>query len=46
MVENPARWQAMGAAASKTVAVEFAQPRQIESLEAVYFEAIELWGKG
>jgi hypothetical protein len=45
LVEDPARWQAMGAAASKTVAVEFAQARQIESLEAAYFEAVELWRK-
>jgi colanic acid/amylovoran biosynthesis glycosyltransferase len=45
LVEDPARWQAMGAAASKTVAVEFAQSRQIESLEAAYFEAIEVWRK-
>jgi colanic acid/amylovoran biosynthesis glycosyltransferase len=43
MVEEPARWIAMGASASQTVATEFAQPRQIESLESAYFEAIEQW---
>jgi colanic acid/amylovoran biosynthesis glycosyltransferase len=42
LVKDPARWTAMGAAASETVAREFAQPRQIESLESAYFEAIEL----
>ena len=41
MVEDPARWRAMGASASQTVALEFAQSRQIECLEAAYFEAIE-----
>jgi colanic acid/amylovoran biosynthesis glycosyltransferase len=46
LVEDPARWQTMGAAASETVAVEFAQSRQIESLESAYFEAIEKWRKG
>jgi colanic acid/amylovoran biosynthesis glycosyltransferase len=46
IVENPARWVAMGAAASDAVAVKFAQPHQIESLEAAYFEAIEQWRKG
>ena len=45
MVEDPARWKAMGAAASETVATEFAQPRQIDRLESAYFEAIEQWGK-
>ncbi len=43
MVQDPARWKAMGAAASETVAAEFAQPRQIESLESSYFEAIDRW---
>jgi colanic acid/amylovoran biosynthesis glycosyltransferase len=43
MVEEPARWRAMGASASQTVATEFAQPRQIESLESAYLEAIEQW---
>jgi hypothetical protein len=33
----------MGASASQTVAKEFAQPRQTESLESAYFEAIEKW---
>jgi colanic acid/amylovoran biosynthesis glycosyltransferase len=46
IVENPDRWIAMGAAASEAVAVKFAQPHQIESLEAAYFEAIEQWRKG
>ena len=46
IVENPDRWIAMGAAASDAVAVKFAQPHQIESLEAAYFEAIEQWRKG
>jgi colanic acid/amylovoran biosynthesis glycosyltransferase len=46
MVEDPARWRTMGAAASETVAVEFAQPHQIASLESVYLEAIEQWRKG
>jgi glycosyltransferase involved in cell wall biosynthesis len=46
LVADPARWQAMGAAASETVAVEFAQSRQVESLESAYFEAIEQWRKG
>jgi colanic acid/amylovoran biosynthesis glycosyltransferase len=46
IVENPARWVAMGAAASEAVAVKFAQSHQIESLEAAYFEAIEQWRKG
>ena len=46
IVENPDRWKAMGAAASDAVAVKFAQPHQIESLEAAYFEAIEQWRKG
>jgi colanic acid/amylovoran biosynthesis glycosyltransferase len=43
LVEDPARWRAMGAAASDTVTREFAQSRQIESLESAYFEAIEQW---
>jgi colanic acid/amylovoran biosynthesis glycosyltransferase len=43
MVEDPARWRAMGAAASETIANEFTQPRQIEALESAYFEAIEQW---
>jgi colanic acid/amylovoran biosynthesis glycosyltransferase len=43
MVRDPARWNAMGVAASETVAAEFAQPRQIESLESSYFEAIDQW---
>jgi glycosyltransferase involved in cell wall biosynthesis len=41
MVQDPARWIAMGASASKTVEAEFAQPRQVESLESVYFEVME-----
>jgi colanic acid/amylovoran biosynthesis glycosyltransferase len=45
LVEDPARWRTLGASASNTVATEFAQPRQIESLESAYFEAIEHWGK-
>jgi colanic acid/amylovoran biosynthesis glycosyltransferase len=45
IVENPAHWIAMGAAASEAVAVKFAQSQQIESLEAAYFEAIEQWQK-
>jgi colanic acid/amylovoran biosynthesis glycosyltransferase len=40
---DPARWKAMGFAASQTVAGEFAQPLQIESLESAYLEAIEQW---
>jgi colanic acid/amylovoran biosynthesis glycosyltransferase len=40
LVNDPARWEAMGAAAAKTVAREFSQPHQIESLEAAYFEAM------
>jgi glycosyltransferase involved in cell wall biosynthesis len=43
LAQNPDRWQQMGAAASRTVAAEFAQPRQIEALESAYFEAIEQW---
>jgi colanic acid/amylovoran biosynthesis glycosyltransferase len=46
IVENPDRWIAMGAAASDAVAVKFAQPHQIESLESAYSEAIEQWRKG
>ncbi len=46
IVENPDRWIAMGAAASEAVAVKFAQPHQIESLESAYSEAIEQWRKG
>ena len=45
LVEDPARWKTLGVSASNTVATEFAQPRQIESLESAYFEAIEHWGK-
>ena len=45
MVQDPARWKAMGASASQTVATDFAQPHQVERLEAAYFEAIELWRK-
>jgi glycosyltransferase involved in cell wall biosynthesis len=41
MVQDPARWKTMGASASKTVAAEFAQPRQVESLESAYFEVME-----
>ena len=43
LAENPARWMEMATAASRTVAAEFAQPRQIEALESAYFEAIEQW---
>jgi colanic acid/amylovoran biosynthesis glycosyltransferase len=43
MVEDPAGWKIMGASASETVAAEFAQPRQVESLESAYFEAIDQW---
>ncbi len=43
LVQNPARWREMGAAASRTVATEFAQHRQVEALESAYFEAIEQW---
>jgi colanic acid/amylovoran biosynthesis glycosyltransferase len=43
LVENPARWTEMSVAASRTVAAEFAQPRQVEVLESAYFEAIEQW---
>src|SRR3981081_3080090 len=46
MVEDPARWITMGESASKTVAAEFAQPRQVESLESVYFEVMESAKKG
>jgi colanic acid/amylovoran biosynthesis glycosyltransferase len=45
MTQNPARWKAMGAAASELVATEFTQQAQILSLESAYFEAIERWGK-
>jgi colanic acid/amylovoran biosynthesis glycosyltransferase len=45
MVQDPAHWKAMGASASQTVATDFAQPHQVECLEAAYFEAIELWRK-
>jgi colanic acid/amylovoran biosynthesis glycosyltransferase len=41
MTEDVNRWKAMGLAASQAVAADFAQPRQIEALEAAYFEAIE-----
>lgn len=40
---DPARWNSMGICASQTVSAEFAQPRQIESLESAYLEAIERW---
>ena len=40
---DPARWKSMGLAASQSVAREFAQPLQIESLESAYLEAIEQW---
>jgi colanic acid/amylovoran biosynthesis glycosyltransferase len=43
MAQDPARWRAMGASASATVAAEFAQPHQIECLESAYLEAIEKW---
>jgi colanic acid/amylovoran biosynthesis glycosyltransferase len=43
LVQNPARWTEMGAAASRAVAAGFAQPGQIEALESTYFEAIEQW---
>jgi glycosyltransferase involved in cell wall biosynthesis len=43
MTQDPARWKAMGACASQTAAAEFAQPRQIDSLESAYFEAMEQW---
>jgi colanic acid/amylovoran biosynthesis glycosyltransferase len=43
LVENPIRWQEMGRAASRMVTAEFAQSRQIEILESVYFEAIQQW---
>lgn len=43
IVRDPVRWKAMGLAASESVAAEFAQPRQIESLESSYFEAIDQW---
>ena len=43
VASDPARWKSMGMAASRTVATEFAQPRQVESLESAYLEAIELW---
>jgi colanic acid/amylovoran biosynthesis glycosyltransferase len=45
MVQDPARWKAMGASASQIVATDFGQPHQVECLEAAYFEAIELWRK-
>jgi colanic acid/amylovoran biosynthesis glycosyltransferase len=43
IADDPARWKSMGVSASKTVATEFAQARQIESLESAYLEAIEQW---
>ena len=43
LTQNPDRWKEMGAAASRTVAAEFAQSRQVEALESAYFEAIEHW---
>ena len=45
LAQNPARWKAMGAAASEMVAREFTQQAQIASLESAYFEAIEQWRK-
>jgi colanic acid/amylovoran biosynthesis glycosyltransferase len=41
LVENPARWLEMGKSASRTVAAEFGQARQIEALESAYFEAMQ-----
>jgi colanic acid/amylovoran biosynthesis glycosyltransferase len=43
LAENPGRWTEMAMEASRTVAAEFAQPRQIEALESAYFEVIEQW---
>ncbi len=43
IAQEPARWKAMGASASETVASQFAQQSQTETLEAAYFEAIEQW---
>jgi colanic acid/amylovoran biosynthesis glycosyltransferase len=43
LAENPTRWLEMGRAASRMVTAEFAQSRQIETLESVYFEAIQQW---
>ena len=40
LVENPARWFEIGKSASRAVAAEFGQARQIEALESAYFEAI------
>jgi colanic acid/amylovoran biosynthesis glycosyltransferase len=36
-------WSRLGKSAAQRVAEEFAQPRQIERLEAAYFEAVRLW---
>jgi glycosyltransferase involved in cell wall biosynthesis len=41
LVEHPARWLEMGKSASRTVAAEFGQARQIEALESAYFEAMQ-----
>ena len=46
LAENPGRWTEMAREASRTVAAEFAQPRQIEALESAYFEVIEQWRAG
>jgi colanic acid/amylovoran biosynthesis glycosyltransferase len=43
IARHPDRWKLLGMSAAQTVANEFAQPRQIESLESAYFEAIERW---
>jgi colanic acid/amylovoran biosynthesis glycosyltransferase len=42
MVQDPACWKTMGASASETVAAEFAQARQVDSLESAYFEVMEV----
>jgi len=46
IARDPACWKAMGVSASETVASQFAQQAQTESLEAAYFEAIEQWPRG
>jgi colanic acid/amylovoran biosynthesis glycosyltransferase len=43
IASDPSRWKSLGVSASQTVATEFAQPRQIASLESAYFEAIDRW---
>jgi colanic acid/amylovoran biosynthesis glycosyltransferase len=43
IARHPDRWKLLGMSAAHTIASEFAQPRQVESLESAYFEAIELW---